>query len=315
MRHLKHRRRGFTLIELLVVIAIIAVLIALLLPAVQQAREAARRTQCRNNIKQLGLALHNYLDTHKVFPPGVIWNSPTSLFTGPRTPMLVFLLPYIDQSNTYNLVNFSVAGILWYGNNTAATGASVPMLLCPSDGLGGTHKAGSGTQQLFMTNYSAVFSGNQLSDMNTTNISLKAVFRPNASTPIRDINDGTSNTMLMAESLTGTPADLRGSAWSDQPAGAFFFTELGPNSPLPDRCYPCCNWCDQQTTGGRPLDNLPSTNGDGSTTDSAAARSRHEGGVHIVLADGAVRFASESMSINIWRGLSTVRGSEILGEF
>src|SRR5271154_138358 len=96
-------RRAFTLIELLVVIAIIAVLIALLLPAVQQAREAARRTQCKNNLKQLGLALHNYHDNFKFFPPGNIGTPGTSIIDAPRRSFLVHLLPYMDQVNIYNL--------------------------------------------------------------------------------------------------------------------------------------------------------------------------------------------------------------------
>ncbi|MEX0728488.1 MAG: DUF1559 domain-containing protein [Planctomycetaceae bacterium] len=314
MGHLKRRRQGFTLIELLVVIAIIAVLIALLLPAVQQAREAARRTQCRNNMKQLGLAMHNYHDSATAFPPGVIWTG-NSLYGGPRTPFMVHLLPHFDQANVYNLFNSNTPGISWYGVNQAATGASVPMLLCPSDGLGGTHKAGAPPQQLFLTNYSGVFNGFQLADIWTTNPSLKAVFGANRSIRLRDVRDGTSNTMFIAESLTGTEADLRGSAWSDQPAGSQVYTELGPNSPLPDRCYPCCNWCDNQTAGGRPADNLPAVNGDGATTDTAASRSRHEGGVHVLMGDGAVRFVSENISINIWRGLATIAGNEVLGEF
>src|SRR5205085_6703788 len=103
-------RRGFTLVELLVVIAIIGVLVVLLLPAVQTAREAARRTRCKNNLKQLGLALHNYEGTHRCFPPGVIWNSTTVNFTSPRLNFHVCLFPYIEQNNVYgtiDLVNFA----------------------------------------------------------------------------------------------------------------------------------------------------------------------------------------------------------------
>ncbi|MDB5387204.1 MAG: xcpT 26 [Planctomycetaceae bacterium] len=302
------RRRGFTLIELLVVIAIIAVLIALLLPAVQQAREAARRTQCKNNMKQLGLALHNYHDTTGSFPPGAIW--PSGMFSGPRTSYMVHLLPYFDGANVYGQVNFNVSGIVWYGNNTVATGASMPGLLCPSDGLGGTHKAGVGTQQLFVSNYLGVFTGLQLGDISSTLSTKLACFGANRGARLRDITDGVSNTMLMAEYLSGTPADFRGFAWSDQPAGSQLYTDLGPNSKLPDRCYPCCSWCIDL-----PAQNLPATNGDGSTTDSAGARSRHVGGVHVLLGDGGVRFVSENVNIALWRGLATISGGEILGDF
>src|SRR5262245_56958626 len=124
-------RRGFTLIELLVVIAIIGILVSLLLPAVQQAREAARRTQCRNNLKQLGLALHNYHDVGQQFPPGSVnEGSPaggTAYGRPPRTTYVVHILPYLDQAPVYNNVDFvnrpTAPGLVWFGNNSIATGA------------------------------------------------------------------------------------------------------------------------------------------------------------------------------------------------
>jgi prepilin-type N-terminal cleavage/methylation domain-containing protein len=130
-------RRGFTLIELLVVIAIIAVLIALLLPAVQQAREAARRTQCKNNLKQIGLALHNYLDTHLVFPPGYIDrngnpNVTPDLDQGPGWGWASFLLPMMDQSNVHNQINFNQGvGLL---SNITISQKPLSIFRCPSDG-------------------------------------------------------------------------------------------------------------------------------------------------------------------------------------
>lgn len=313
MPRLRHGSRGFTLIELLVVIAIIAILIALLLPAVQQAREAARRTQCRNNLKQIGLAMHNYHDVAQAFPPGVIW--PGGMFSAPRTNYNVHLYPYLDQANVYNQVNFSTGGITWHGgNNVAAISSVVPALMCPSDGRGGSTKDIGGYRQA-VSNYVGLFSGLQLGDVSTTNSSLRAIFRPNNSARIRDVSDGTSSTIFFAEGLSGTEADFRGQAWGDQPAGGMVFTGLGPNSRAPDRCYPCCNWCDSQTIGGLPRDNLPAVNGDGSVVDTAASRSRHVGGVHVLMGDGAVRFISENIDILVWRSLGTIAGSEIIGEF
>lgn len=133
-------RNGFTLIELLVVIAIIAILIALLLPAVQQAREAARRTQCKNNLKQLGLALHNYLDTHSKFPPAEV--HPGDFITGGRTGgwggirgnWVVYLMPFYDQAPAYNTIDFSQS-LVNNATNAAVLGQNYEQLLCPSNPL------------------------------------------------------------------------------------------------------------------------------------------------------------------------------------
>src|SRR5262245_47588566 len=135
----KRTSQGFTLIELLVVIAIIAVLVALLLPAVQQAREAARRSQCKNNLKQIGLAMHNYHEMASSFPPETIWSfDPTGTGTGPNKQprnytWLVMLLPYLDQAPLYNAINFSLPiwGQMAAGKSIAGT--QLPILACPSD--------------------------------------------------------------------------------------------------------------------------------------------------------------------------------------
>jgi prepilin-type processing-associated H-X9-DG protein len=116
--------------------------------------------------------------------------------------------------------------------------------------------------------------------------------------------------MVLAEYLTGTPSDFRGVAWFDQPAGGLLFTGLTPNSTAPDRCYPCCGWC-----ANFPAQNLPAVNGDGSTTDTAGSRSRHSGGVQILLGDGSVRFVSQNVNFTTWQALGTIRGSEVVGNF
>lgn len=328
MRQHTRRRQGFTLIELLVVIAIIAVLIALLLPAVQQAREAARRTQCRNNLKQLGLALHNYHDSHRVFPPAVQW--PGGVFAWPRTSFYVMLLPYIDQANVYNIYQFrnesgsptsGGSTITWYFDNSVqATSTLMPVLRCPSDGIGSFVSldvgGATGVRRWSVGNYNA-FSGLVMQDM-ITGAMPRAPFRANASVAMRDILDGTSNTMMMGEYLTTTrdpneaaytgTDDFRGMIWTDQVGRPFIFTTLPPNSNLPDVLYPgqCMDL---------PLLNLPCTTSSSEAERHAASRSRHEGGVHVLMGDGAVRFVSENIHLGTWRALGSINGTEVLGEF
>ncbi|MFH1920630.1 MAG: DUF1559 domain-containing protein [Planctomycetota bacterium] len=315
---------GFTLVELLVVIAIIGILIALLLPAVQAAREAARRSQCSNNLKQLGLALHNYHDSKKCFPTGVTW--PGGLYGRPaRQNFNYHLLPYLEQGNVYDLFSFDNLPwrILWANANRQATAAEIPGWLCPSDGLPGptiTDPGYSPPQTWPYSNYSGVFNGFQLSDLSIPgralpDPSIHATFDANRTTQFRDMTDGTSNTLCMAESLTGPAGFYRGQAYSDQPCGVMVFTELGPNTRLPDRCYPYVTasggWCKNL-----PDQNLPSGGGSSnSLNNSCSARSRHPGGVQVVLGDGSARFVSETINLITWQQLATIRGGEVLGQF
>jgi prepilin-type N-terminal cleavage/methylation domain-containing protein len=292
-------RSGFTLIELLVVIAIIAVLIGLLLPAVQKVREAANRAKCVNNLKQLGLALHNQHDSNGRFPNGVTWTGP--MYGGQRINLWFHIFPYLEQENLYKATDMNVSGILWFNNNTNVVNKPVPQLLCPSDSTCDSVKNGYN-----VSNYRGVFSGRQISDIYSTNAAVMAVFGANRGAKLTDITDGTSNTMLLTEGPRGAPDEFRGFAWSDQPAGGcVIFTELPPNSPLPDRCHPATGWCVDRPTMG-----LPAVSGDGTKTDTAAARSKHNG-VHATLADGSVRFVSNSISLDTWRAASTIAGGEI----
>ena len=333
------KRRGFTLIELLVVIAIIAILIALLLPAVQQAREAARRTQCRNNLHQLGLALHNYHDTARQLPPGTISERNPSGGTAygrpPRTTYIVHMLPQIDHAPLYESIDFIdrpvAPGLTWFGNNSEATSTIVSAFYCPSDGLGGTLKTcglidGNPNQPAphFLSNYMAFFSGPTVAFLETTDRQYRSAWGLNRTSRFSDFLDGTSTTMIMAEYLTGTPQDYRGFVWSDKASGSQIWTELPPNSPLPDRLSPSTPppplatkpWCKNH-----PELNLPCVNGISESAGltnldhTAAARSRHQGGVYVLLGDGAVRFVSESIDLGLWRGLATVAGREVVGQF
>jgi prepilin-type N-terminal cleavage/methylation domain-containing protein len=205
---MKTRCRAFTLIELLVVIAIIAILIALLLPAVQQAREAARRSQCKNNLKQMGLALHNYHDVHLVFPPGNC-SPATSLGYGSGTStghnLHAGILPYIDQAPLYNRLNWSVAPAF---NQTsvdtvheAAVQTIITAYICPSSQTT-TLFSYSSSYPIYVqgiAQYVGIEGSDQLLAPGSTYISNGGTFFRNSKIGIHKITDGTSNTMLVGE--------------------------------------------------------------------------------------------------------------------
>ena len=249
------RRRGFTLIELLVVIAIIAILIALLLPAVQQAREAARRTQCKNNLKQIGLGLHNYLSTHSKFPPGRLlpdiiiggtiptsytsYNATTNnaaAWAGNR-PVHIFLLPFMEQGNIYNLINMSGpnsqqmttgGGVTPVNPNFAAYNNAAALYLCPSDA--NTQRVITENNYVYNFGGSTPYAGARASTAQTdwsASITVgsqsfscggNGAFTAGKSLADRDFTDGLSNTAMFAERTKGsgkaaasnppTPADI-----------------------------------------------------------------------------------------------------------
>jgi prepilin-type N-terminal cleavage/methylation domain-containing protein len=201
MNRKSHARAGFTLIELLVVIAIIAILIALLLPAVQQAREAARRSQCKNNLKQIGLALHNYHDTANQFPPGQIRGFNGTNELGNAFSWGTMILPYLDQAPMYNRLNFSI-GIAEGANKTFVESLSgIPAVLCPSDSERPKLRGANTLVRAPATSYfgtSGAF--NTWSD--STNARLSGGFftiDPAPPSTMATISDGTSNTIAVGE--------------------------------------------------------------------------------------------------------------------
>lgn len=302
-------RRGFTLIELLVVIAIIAVLIALLLPAVQQAREAARRTQCRNNLKQLGVALHNYHDTHRVFPLACIrgLQGSSANIEGFGT-WLVYLFPYIDQTPLYNTFNFPYVGGTYglgsYGTvNMATVNIPIQALMCPSDPDAKVKNFGSwfyGTAPNANGDYGITNYAGMTHD--TLRIGTEAggsfprfdhngVLGNRARTSVADITDGASNTIMVAE-VSNSPA----SGWPWGWDGALTDARLTPNAP--------------GTWPGNGVFTNPRE-----TATAQTASSYHEGGIHVQMGDGSVRFVSENINLALYQALVTRRGGETVGDF
>ena len=213
-------RRGFTLIELLVVIAIIAILIALLLPAVQQSREAAQRTQCKNSLKQIGLALHNYHDVHLTFPPGYIAravgrNDPAAAETGPSFAWGTMVLPFLDHGNLFNHFDFNEDGD--DAHNLGHGQVILSMFLCPTDPAPARFALPNGIE-LATSNYVGIYGYGNVS-MNPGNGT--GVFYRNSAVRIRDITDGTSGTICVGERMhendnveTLNPVDAN-STWND----------------------------------------------------------------------------------------------------
>lgn len=302
------KTRGFTLIELLVVIAIIAVLIALLLPAVQQAREAARRTQCKNNMKQLGLALHNYHDQCNIFPYGVR-NTPTAVYHCRETWMQQ-VLPMIEQANLYTTYQADTQP--WIMDVIPAVrDRSIAAFQCPSD-PSGPAKGGSGGYRSgadgFQGNYVMCIGKSQ-----TYLVDNGGLFYWQSRTGLRDVTDGTSNTIMGSEVMIRGAANTNsgwgegGGYWGGGEGGGFgFTTQFPPNSSVTDQVYTC-----KSTT----WPNAPCQNMVTYSTQRNLARSYHVGGVHTVMADGAVRFVSNNIDTTLFQNLGTRSGGEVVGDF
>jgi len=344
MKRFQTKRQAFTLIELLVVIAIIAILIALLLPAVQQAREAARRTQCRNNLKQLGLALHNYHDTHNVFPPGYV-DLRGADSTGNLGGNLddndghwawsVFLLPFLDQAPLYNRLNpgdslpsASLAA------NTSDMQRRYEAFRCASDdgprsqpdagyqidnlpGTGGANTPVSVTNYIVANNNYNV-RRNRSSSVTDGNAGATGAFYRDSAIRISDFFDGSSNTILMGERFYQS-AGIR------MNAGMLFTVRDGGAAGAP--AGPADNTANNQgmmTISGSsryPINFKTST-----TVNSAQNQgfsSVHEGGAHFLFGDGRVQFLSENIDLNsgttvvdsTFERLIAVEDNQTIGEY
>jgi len=321
----RRARDAFTLVELLVVIAIIGILVAMLLPAVQAAREAARRIQCANNMKQLGVALHNYHSSHSTFPPGTIQTG-NCVFCPPEWPSyLHHLLPFTEEQALYDIMDVMNQGPWLVPFPPESRGFSVTTLLCPSDGMGGLTITANfvGDNELYRSNYLGIFSGLK-DEYHHTHGSQpgpreeQAMFGVNQGRRIRDITDGTSKTMALAEYLTGTNKDnYRGAPFTTRAGAQILYTTLTPNSSAPDVMWnamgPTEETCENNGLG-LPQLNMPCQYG-ATSTNYASPRSRHRGGVQVLLCDGSVRFVSNDVDLmSAWRPLGTISGAEAVGD-
>lgn len=322
----RHRRSGFTLIELLVVIAIIAILIALLLPAVQQAREAARRTQCRNNLKQFGLAMHNYSGTFGGFPMS---KNTTSATAATNYPAQARLLPYIDQAPLYSRIDFNVASS--HANNAFALAITVPGFVCPSDQdslpstAGGRNSYSTNTGSGIVNSLPGLTPGSTNYGMPTPD----GVCFQDSFIRFGDIADGATNTALMSERMLGDGTNAKSTEKSDtyQP-GTY------PNDA--DEALRDCRGVDitDLTKQGKSNAGAPWLTPDHTTTYyyhvlppndrscmfppqriATTANSRHTGGVHLLLCDGSVRFVSTNINLGIWRAIGSRRGGDSVDNF
>ena len=313
-------RCGFTLVELLVVIAIIGILIALLLPAVQAAREAARRLQCSNNAKQLALAVHNYHETHGRLPPGYGYqaDNPDPEFGDIEWPWAMRLLPYIEQQALYDMIDWNIG--TGQPQNTGAEhlamiATPIAGFQCPSDPAARVPAGNGGACGLKVRSrisYAGNFGQGQLEDT-AANGRIDGPFQRNDSLRIGDVRDGTSNTMLLGEIISGAPCTIRGSWTYDE--GPVFMQDYTPNDRTPD----LVRWCDERD--GQPgaiapceYEGGPMGGTLGANMDMVlhTSRSMHPGGVTVALCDGSVRFVSESVALVVWQALGTPAEGELI---
>lgn len=324
------RRSGFTLIELLVVIAIIGVLIALLLPAVQSAREAARRAQCINNLKQLGIALNNYHDTLGCYPLGRCIVSPTPAgYSNSSWSYSTFakILPFVEQGNIATSLNFNLP-YLDPANATAYT-TTVSSLICPSD-VGGTHPLNFGVTNYRNNEGTSVAMWYGATDIAGVNSALtippNGMFYANTQVRVADVTDGTSNTAAFSEHVHGDYSQGVANEKSDT-------FRPGTYPATPDDAIALCKSFDWTNLSFQGISDVgaPWIYGYHSTTSywhssppnarscmfppsriSTTANSYHPGGVNVGMADGSVRFVKSTTNVNAWRAIGTRNGNEIV---
>ncbi len=300
---MRRRQSGFTLVELLVVIAIIGVLIALLLPAVQAAREAARRAQCTNNLKQIGLGLHNYELSYKQFPFGAVWSSPFE-----RGSILVRLLPYVEQTATYDAIDFrqqSIHNAVLPGTSTKVASQVISTYICPSDTHGNyfypgralhNYAASRGPTQVYANPACYCDHPWQLMalafDLNSRDFA-GPFTRAGVTTRISDIRDGLSNTIFFGEVRPDCSEHAR-NGWLDSNNGNGYCTTLIPinydtcSDTAPDPCHQPCTW-----------------------NTEAGFKSAHPGGANFLVGDGSVTFLAETIDHQAYQYLGGKQDGQV----
>jgi prepilin-type N-terminal cleavage/methylation domain-containing protein/prepilin-type processing-associated H-X9-DG protein len=319
-------QRGFSLIELLVVISIISILIALLLPAVQQAREAARRTQCKNNMKQIGLALHHYHDNYQTFPPGyliqpkvnpVMGTPNANGDNGPGWTALFTILPQIEQANLYTMFNIDVP--CWNPANAIQARTPLSVYRCPSDpSASGVYNVVDGCSSspnvlatFSLSNY--VANAGQIEVWSTPgDLSGKAngPFYRNSTVRVADVTDGLTNTVFFGEQ---TSYHTIGATWvgivpGSQTCPTARFSYAGSDEAAPQ--------INVHSGPGGPFENPPvihPPNNELGLVDEMY--SMHPDGCNVLLGDGSVRFATRFMDKMVWSALATKSGGEVVGEW
>lgn len=304
-----HRRSGFTLIELLVVIAVIAILIALLLPAVQQARESARKLQCRNNLRQMGLALHNYHETHQVFPPTGITRSTSGPYPGNGFGWGAMILPQLEQTGIYSRLDFNTVNTM-SASNRDLMNISLPMFRCPSDTsrlnwtvLAVTELA---PYPVATSSYMGIC-GDRVTE--TTNIYAdpgNGLFQVRQSMRVQNVTDGMSQTLAIGE-------------WRD------YYSYSTPVMPDPDEswhstwcCWELANGLFSSSGGHKYVTTVRLHINSGSSIMpfiNTSISSQHVEGAHALFVDGSVHFLSEYTDLKTLQGLATIDGGEVVGEY
>ncbi len=333
----KLKRGAFTLIELLVVIAIIGVLVGLLLPAVQSAREASRRMSCQNNMKQCGLALHNYHSTFQRFPG--IGRDSTNAFS-----VLAQILPYAEQANLQELIDFESPIYTSIGHgpgaiqsihpgNLQAAQTSVAMFRCPSENADDRFSAydcDSTAGQFYHGTNMVTCTGSGRDDnwnlLPLADRKTDGLFYYDSRTAFRDILDGTSHTTVFTETLMGGGSDLSSAPMQNRDAVAWIhrFPELeNPDVEAETRGavfgwfgYRGYSWLSGKAYASTFSTYIPPNPSHPDLAQSAfgwfSGRSNHTGGVNIGLADGSVRFVTESVDLSLWRNTGSIADHEVL---